>query len=64
MVDSGSEITFVDHEFAEVLGYNIKKGNKTEVVGVGGAHIDVYFHKVGIILDTKSKERPLKSFQN
>lgn len=59
LVDSGSEITFIDHEFAEELGYDIKKGRKSEVVGVGGAKIDIYFHKVGIIIEDNNKSKQL-----
>lgn len=43
LVDSGSEITFITHEFAENLGYDIKKGRKVEVVGVGGGKIQEEF---------------------
>lgn len=50
LVDSGSDLTFITHELGEHLGYDIKKGKRASVTGVGGGSIDVYFHKVGIIL--------------
>ncbi len=57
LVDSGSDITFITHEIGEQLDYNISKGIKDKVLGVGGGSIDIYYHKVGIILeDKKSKE--------
>jgi len=60
LLDSVSEITFIDHEFGEELGYDIKKGRKIEVLGVGGAKIDVYLHKVGIVLDNSGKDENLR----
>lgn len=56
LVDSGSEITFITHEFAENLGFNIKKGRKVEVFGVGGGKIDVYLHEIGFQISDGSKE--------
>ncbi len=61
LVDSGSEITFVDHEFGLELGYDIKKGKKIEVIGVGGAKLDVYLHKVGILLNNSGKDKNLSA---
>lgn len=58
LVDSGSDITFVTHELGEELGYEIKNGLKDEVYGVGGGKIDIWFHKVGLVLeDLKEKEQ-------
>jgi len=57
LIDSGSEITIIDHEFAEKLGIEIKSGIKNRVYGVGGGYIDIWSHKVGLsIRDGKSKE--------
>lgn len=52
LIDSGSEITFITHEFGKQLGYNIKDTKmKGHVDGVGGGSIEVFYHKVGLILD-------------
>ena len=59
LVDSGSEITFITYEFAENLGFDIKKGKKVEVVGVGGGKIDVFLHEVGFQIGDSSKEKPI-----
>lgn len=59
LVDSGSDITFINHEFGENLGFDIKKGEKIEVFGVGGGKIDVYFHVVGFHIDDGSREPPI-----
>ncbi len=58
LLDSGSEITFIDYEFGRELNYDIKKGKLSEVVGVGGAKLQVYFHKVGIIVNDSSGKKP------
>jgi hypothetical protein len=56
LVDSGSELTFINYEIGEALGYDIKKGEPINVVGVGGGKIAVYFHKVNLIIeDNKEK---------
>lgn len=59
LVDSGSDITIIDHEFAEELGFNIKKGVKNKVYGVGGGFIDIYFHKVGLAIHDGSRKKPI-----
>ncbi len=60
LVDSGSDITFVTHELGEQLGYNITKGIKNQIIGMGGGAIDVYYHKVGIILEDKGGKQIYK----
>lgn len=59
LVDSGSDITVINHEFGENLAFDIKKGKKGEVVGVGGGKIDVYFHVVGFQIYDSSREKPI-----
>lgn len=59
LVDSGSGITLITHEFAENLGFDIKKGRKVEVFGVGGGRIDVYLHEVGLQISDGSRGNPI-----
>ncbi|QQG44391.1 MAG: hypothetical protein HYW86_00525 [Candidatus Roizmanbacteria bacterium] len=59
LVDSGSELTFVDHEIGEALGFDIKSGSKVEVTGVGGGKIIVYLHKVGLTIGDADKRNVL-----
>lgn len=59
LIDSGSDITFITHEFAESLGMNIKMGRKVEVVGIGGGEITVYLHQVGFHIYAGSKDKPI-----
>lgn len=54
LVDSGSEVSFIDHEIGEELGFNITKGTPVEVTGVGGGKIKIYLHLVGIELQTNN----------
>lgn len=59
LVDSGSDITIIDHEFGEELGFEIKRGVKDRVYGVGGGHIDIWFHKIGLLIHDGSREKPI-----
>lgn len=59
LVDSGSDITIIDHEFGENLGIDIRKGIKDKVYGVGGGSIEVYFHEIEFIIDSDNSEKPI-----
>lgn len=59
LIDSGSDITFINHEFGKQLGFDIKKGLKSEVYGIGGGKIEVYFHVVGFYLHDGSEKKPI-----
>lgn len=52
LLDTGSEISFIDTEIGEALGFPITKGYSIDVKGVGGGTIKVYLHKVGIYLES------------
>jgi len=63
LVDSGSDITIIDHEFAEELGIDLKKARKDQkrnVVGVGGGKIEICLYDVGFIVDDGSGTKPIK----
>lgn len=51
LVDSGADITTVEREFGEQLGYSIEKGKKDKIFGVGGSSITTYFHNVGLLVE-------------
>ncbi len=58
LVDSGSDVSFVTHELGEELGYDIRKGVRGDIYGVGGGSIQAWYHNVGILLeDEKDKEK-------
>lgn len=59
LVDSGSDVTVVDYEFAEELGIKIKKGQKSKVYGIGGGKIEIWFHKIGFLIQDKESSKPI-----
>lgn len=59
LIDSGSDVTIIDHEFGEKLGIEIKEGIKDKIYGVGGGHIEVWFHKVGLSVQDGSKRKAI-----
>lgn len=48
LVDSGADICIFDEDVAIILGVDIVKGIKQEVIGVTGVPQYYYLHKVGI----------------
>jgi len=59
LIDSGSEITFVDYEIGEKLEFDIEKGRSDKVYGVGGGSIKVYYHKTILYIQDKDSEEPI-----
>jgi len=59
LVDSGSDVTIVDYEIGEKLGYNIKKGIRDKVIGVGGGSIEIYWHIAIYHIHDGSNEKPI-----
>jgi len=51
LVDSGADVTIIDREVGEELGYELGKGISEEIVGLGGAITKGYAHKVGYLLE-------------
>ena len=56
LIDSGSDLTFINHEFGEQLDYDIKKGDRQEIKGVGGGSMQIYLHNVGFILEENGEK--------
>lgn len=56
LVDSGAEITFVDHEIGEFLGLDFKKTKKDKVYGVGGGSISIRYKQVGLCIEDTVRE--------
>lgn len=64
LVDSGSDITIIDHEFGEALGFDLQKarrGQKITVTGVGGGKINIYLYEVGFLLGERSGMEPINT---
>lgn len=59
LVDSGSDVTIIDYEFAEELGIEVKKGKKNKIYGVGGGNIEIWFHQIGLSIDDGNSKKPI-----
>lgn len=59
LVDSGAELTVIDHEVAEELGLNFKKALKDTITGFGGAKVPVLIVEVEFILDDGKGKDPI-----
>lgn len=51
LVDSGADISIIDREIGEELGFKIEKGSKQEIIGVGGGVTHGFLHEVGYRLE-------------
>lgn len=54
LVDSGADVSIIDREIREELEFEIEKGSKQEIIGVGGGITHGFLHKVGYRLDNLS----------
>lgn len=50
LVDSGADICIFDEDVAQILGINIIKGIRHEVIGVTGIPQYYYLHRVDVIV--------------
>jgi len=50
LVDSGSDVNIFPAQLAEILGIDIKSGEKKEVWGITGVGEDYYIHSVELIV--------------
>ena len=46
LVDSGADLCIFDSQIADILGIDLKKGAKEQVIGVTGVPQDYYLHTV------------------
>ena len=59
LVDSGAELTVVDHEIAKELGLNFKKALRNIITGFGGAKVPVLIVEVEFVVDDGSGKNPI-----
>lgn len=59
LVDSGAELTIVDREIGEELGFDFIKAKKGIVTGFGGGKVKYYFWKAEYEIDDKSGKKPI-----
>jgi|SRR3989344_3454172 len=57
LVDSGADISIIDREIGEELGFEIEKGSKQEIIGVGGGLTKGFLHEVGYRLENLSNHK-------
>jgi len=51
LVDSGTDITIVDREIGEELGFNFQKAQKDTTTGFGGAKVEVLIMEAECVID-------------
>lgn len=59
LIDSGADITILDREIGENLGYNIEKGGKMELRGLGGGVVKGFIHKVGFVVENPDNSKDM-----
>lgn len=60
LIDSGADISIVDREFGEELGYVITNGAPETLIGMGGGKTDGYIYTSwDILLKTLTNQRTL-----
>jgi len=59
LVDSGADITIIDKEIGEELGFNFKKAGKDFVTGFGGGKVDVFIVEGEFIIDNGNDKPPI-----
>lgn len=64
LVDSGADITILDREIGEELGFEIEKGISQKIFGVGGGFIRGFVHKVGYLIENPEKPKDLTKYQD
>ena len=51
LIDSGAEISIVDRELGEELGYEVVKGKPETLIGMGGGKTVGFIHELGYIIE-------------
>jgi hypothetical protein len=49
-IDSGADVSIISKSFGELFGYNLKKGRKIKLKGIGPMHIIAYLHKMDLLI--------------
>ena len=59
LVDSGAELTVIDKEIGDELGFNFAKARKGEMTGFGGAKVEVLILEAEYEIDDKRGDKPI-----
>lgn len=51
LIDSGADISIVDREIGDELGYCIEKGRPETLIGMGGGKTDGFVHELGYLIE-------------
>jgi len=51
LIDSGADISIVDREIGDELGYCIEKGRPETLMGMGGGKTDGFVHELGYLIE-------------
>lgn len=64
LVDSGSDLTIINREIGESLGYEIERGRKEKIRGLGGGSLIGYIHKLGYIIENPEKPKDIIKYSD
>ena len=64
LIDSGADISIIDREFGEELGYVITKGSPETLIGMGGGKTDGYIHELGYLIENPDKPRDIIKYKD
>ncbi|MBI2326929.1 hypothetical protein HYU92_01275 [Candidatus Curtissbacteria bacterium] len=59
LVDSGADLTIVDREIGDELGFDFKKARKNFITGFGGAKVEVLLTEAEYVIDDNKGKRPI-----
>lgn len=59
LVDSGAELTIIEREIGEELGFDFKKAQKGEITGFGGGKVEALIIDCEYVIDDNSGRKPI-----
>jgi len=59
LVDSGAELTVMDKEIGEELGFNFSKAKRGNMTGFGGGKVEILILEAEYEIDDKSGKKPI-----
>jgi len=57
LIDSGADISVVDRELGEALGYEIEKGQPETIFGMGGGQTPGFVHELGYLIENPDNSK-------
>ena len=59
LIDSGAELTVIDHEIGKELGLDFRKAIKNTITGFGGAKVQVLILEVEFVIEDGNEKDPI-----